>query len=436
MERRSFLKLLASSSAALTFPSIVRAQTLGLNGKIAPSGRIAMGLIGCGGQGRGILGNALRDERIQVIAACDVDEERRVETQKRINDHYDKKADQKNGCAATVDFAEVINRADIDAVLIATPDHWHAIPTVAAARAGKHIYCEKPAATSIVEGRAMADAVARSGIVAQGGNMQRSGSGFQRAIDLVRAGYLGHITRVEVGLPGGSGADANNLQPETPPPGFDYDRWLGPAPVAPYHKMRCHYEWRWNFDYAAGNLGDWVCHHFDIAAVAMGVNHLQPVAIRNVTGQLRTGNPVYNTANAYSFETVYANGVVIHVSSSFKGGARFEGTEGWMFVNRDGLEYSSEALRNVVIPTQSQTLGRGEREHMQNFISCIGTGAKPRSPIAEMHNITAVAHLANAALRSGRSELRWDPSTEKLIGAPDAAAFLSRTYRSPWALPA
>jgi predicted dehydrogenase len=436
MERRSFLKLLATSSAALSFPSIVRAETLGLGGKLPPSERITMGIIGCGFQGRGILGNALRDERVQVVAACDVDEERRTESQKRIAEHYAKKAGMNNACAAYVDFTDITGRSDIDAVLIATPDHWHAINTVAAARAGKHVYCEKPAATTIPEGRAMANAIQRAGVIGQGGNMQRSGSGFQRAIDIIRSGYLGRIHRVEVGLPGGSGGNADNLKPETPPAGFDYDRWLGPAPFVPYHKMRCHYEWRWSFDYAAGNVGDWICHHFDIAALAMGVSQFQPVALRNVTGQLRTGNPLYNTANAYAFEAVYANGVVIHASSDFPGGARFEGANGWISVNRDGLEYSNEALRNIVVPSQNLTIGRGDREHMQNFISCISTGAKPRAPMDEMHNVTAVAHLANIALRSGRSELRWDPSSERLIDAPDAVPFLSRTYRSPWALPA
>ncbi|HTJ78247.1 MAG TPA: Gfo/Idh/MocA family oxidoreductase [Rariglobus sp.] len=436
MKRRSFIKLLAASSAAATFPSIVRSETLGLNGKISPSNRIAMGIIGCGGQGNGILGNALGDDRVQVIAACDVDGERRLKTKQRIIDHYAGKAGLNNVCADYIDYTELTGRTDIDAVLIATPDHWHAMATVAAARTGKHLYCEKPAATTIPEGRAMADAVERAGVIGQGGNMQRSGGGFQRAIDLVRNGYLGQITRVEVGLPGGGGGDINNLQPETPPADFDYDRWLGGSPAVPYHKKRCHWDWRWSFDYGAGQLGDWICHHFDIAAVAMGVAQSQPIAIRNVTGELRRGNPLYNTATSYAFEAVYANGVAINAGSSFRGGAKFIGTDGWVWVDRGGMEYSSDALQNVVIPSQGLTLGRGDRGHMENFISCIISGAKPRAPILEVHNVTTVAHLANAAIRSGRSELRWNPVTESVIDAPDAASFLSRTYRSPWVLPA
>ena len=439
MKRRSFLKLMAASSAAIAFPSIVRAQTLGLGGGTAPSNRIIFGCIGVGGQGTGDMGNILGNPLAQVVAVCDVDQDHRKAAQKRVTEKYtkDTAGETYKGCEEYTDMQQLIARPDIDAVLIATPDHWHSLATVWAANAGKHIYCEKPAASSIPESRTMADAVRRAGVVCQIGSQQRSSGEFQRVIDLARNGFLGKITRVQVGLPAGMSAKGNHtapLAPETPPAGFDYDRWLGPVAYVPYYSARCHWNWRWSFNFAGGQLTDWIGHHFDIAAVAMGVSTTGPVAIRNATAEFPVGDPLFNTATAYSFDAHYANGVVIEVSTKNKGGLRIEGTDGWVFANRGTIEHSSDALRGVVIPSQGLTLGRGTKGHMDNFIDAIRTNSQPRCPIQEAHSVASVAHLANAAFRSGRSELRWDPSTETVIDAPDAARFLLRTYRAPWVL--
>ena len=441
MKRRSFIKLMAASSAAIAFPSIIRAQTLGLGGGTAPSNRITFGCIGLGDQGMGDMGNILGNPLAQVVAVCDVDQARRQNAKKRVTEKYakDTAGGTYKGCEECADMQQIIARPDIDAVLIATPDHWHSLAAVWAANAGKHIYCEKPAASSIPESRAMADAVRRAGVVCQIGSQQRSSGEFQRTIDLARNGFLGKIMRVQVGLPPGMGTRGNHTAPlaaENPPDGFDYERWLGPVAYVPYFTVRCHYNWRWSFNFAGGQLTDWIGHHFDIAAVAMGVSTTGPVAIRKATAEFPVGDPLFNTATAYAFEAHYANNVVIGVSSKNRNGLLIEGTEGWVFANRNVIEHSSEALRGVVIPSQGLTLGRGTKGHMDNFIDAIRTDAQPRCPIHEAHNVASVAHLANAAFLSGRSELRWDPSTETVIDAPDAARFLLRTYRAPWVLPA
>jgi predicted dehydrogenase len=434
LPRRSFLKLLAAGTAAAHLPSIVRAQTLGLGGT-APSELITVGCIGFGGQGNGLLGNFLGNAACRVVAVCDVDATRLDKARQRVDDHHR----APGTCAAYGDYRELLAHPDLDAVVIATPDHWHALMTVHAARAGKHVYCEKPAATSITEGRAMADAVRRAGVVCQIGSMQRSWGEFQRVVELARNGFLGEIKKITVGLPSGPGA--RPVPPdvlakgETPPPTLDYDRWLGPAPAVPYHADRVHYQWRWQFAYGGGQVADWIGHHYDIAALAADVAHLQPVAIRAASARFEDRGAFIETATGYSFQAVYANGTVIDTASSHPGGARIEGTEGWVYANRGVLEHSSEKLRRLVIPAHGYTLSTGPRSHTDDFLAAIATRATPRCPMIEGHNVAAVAHLANAAFRAGVAEIRWDPATESLVDCPEAARFLPRAYRAPHALP-
>lgn len=227
MKRRSFLKLLATSAAGASFPSLVRAETLGLNGKIAPSNRITMGFIGIGAQGGLHLKNRLGNELIQVTALCDVDGEQLKKAEQRV------KEAGKSACFTTRDFREVLARHDVDAVLMALPDHWHALPVILAAQAGKHCYTEKPFSLTIPEGRAMVNAVERAGIVCQVGSQQRSSAAFRRLVELARHGAFGKITRVQVGLPGKYNVPQLTapLPPQEIPKNFDYEMWLGPAPL-------------------------------------------------------------------------------------------------------------------------------------------------------------------------------------------------------------
>jgi predicted dehydrogenase len=435
MQRRSFLKLLAASSAAIAFPSIVRAETLGRNGGVAPSNRVALGYIGVGNQGGGHFRSDLNNPLIQTNGICDVDANRVKAALDKLQSAYaaQTSAGSYKGCFTTGDFRELIARPDIDAVWISVPDHWHALPLIHAARAGKDIYAEKPLSLTIPEGQAMVRAVEESGVVCQIGSQQRSDSGFQRAVQLTRNGFLGKITGVHVGLPGGGGAHIDAPMPsEQIPEGFDYNRWLGPAPDAPYYKLRCHYEFRWNFDYSGGQLTDWIGHHFDIASWAVDKTHTGPVAIKNAQATFNP-NPLYNTATAYSFEAHYADGIVIDISSKNRGGLRIEGEKGWLWVDRGGAEFSNPEW--ATMPFSTCAFHLDPVNHTQNFLDCVKSRQTPICPISEALRTVSVAHLGNAAFRTGRSELQWDPDQQVVIGAPDAEAILTRAYRSPWQLP-
>jgi predicted dehydrogenase len=334
----------------------------------------------------------------------------------------------------THDYRELVARPDIDAVWISTPDHWHALPLIAAAQAGKDIYAEKPLCLTIPEGQAMVRAVEQAGVVCQIGSQQRSGLEFQRAVQLARNGYLGKITRVQVGLPGGGPKKVSNpLYPQAIPEKLNYDFWLGPAPDAPYCKERCHYEFRWIFDYSGGQLTDWIGHHYDIASWALDLTHTGPVAIKNASATF-SDNPLYNTATDYSFEAHYANGIIIEVSSKNKSGLRIEGTDGWVWVTRGKSEFSSPAFQTAIFPSTGFCLE--PVNHTKNFMNAVRTRQKPICPIDEALRTVTVAHLANAAFRTGRSELRWDPEKQEVIDAPDTHGILYRAYRSPWQLPA
>jgi len=419
----------------MVFPSIVRAQTLGLNGKVSPSNRLALGYIGVGHQGGGHFGSGLSNPQIQTNGICDVDQAHLQPALKKLQTAYGKKiaSGTYKGCFTTGDFRELVARPDIDAVWISVPDHWHALPLIAAARAGKDIYAEKPLSLTIPEGQAMVRAVEQSGVVCQIGQQQRSGIQFQRAVQLVRNGFLGKITKVQVGLGGGGGAGlAAPMAPQQVPAGFDYETWLGPAPEAPYYKERCHYQYRWNYDYSGGQLTDWIGHHFDIATWALNLQRTGPVAIKKAEAEFNPG-PLYNTAIHYFFEAHYANGIAIEVFSKNPKGTRIEGENGWLFVSRGAFDVSNPEWLTVQFPTNGFHLD--PIGHTENFLDCVASRKIPICPIEEAHRAVSVAHLANAAFRTGRSELRWDPDAQQVIDAPDAQGILTRAYRSPWQLP-
>ncbi len=440
MQRRSFLRLLAAAPAALAFPQIVKSQTLGLGGGITPSNRLNFALVGAGDQGNGVMGGFLNTAGVQMIAACDVDLKRRDKCKARVEQAYAQRmgtGDYK-GCDTYLDYNEVLARPDLDGVIIATPDHWHALPVIAAARAGKHLYCEKPVANTIAECDAMVAAVERSGVTCQIGNMQRSMAEFRRAISLARAGMLGRITKVEVGLPGGGRfAALANLSP-TPDPGvFDYDRWVGPAPYSAYRDLGqgfSHFNWRWYYEFGGGQLSDWICHHYDIAVLALGLEGEEVSEIREATATIPAAKSELSpAATNYSFQAVYRSGQVISVSDRIRGGLRIEGTEGWIHVSRGQIEHSGN-LRRASIPAEYQIYGTSTTGHAQNLVDCIRNGATTRAPIAEVVRTNRVAILANAAFRSGNARLAWDAATGEVTGAPDAQRFLTRTYRAPYSL--
>lgn len=456
MKRRSFLKLLSTGAVASTFPSIVRAETLGLNGKISPSNRVNLALIGLGSQGSLHLKNNLGNDRMQFVALCDVDRERLDLGKKVLEEGY---ADRREsgvfrGVFETQDFREVIARSDVDALLIVLPDHWHALPTILGAQAGKDIFVEKPFSMTIPEGRAMVSAVERSGAICQVGSQQRSSRAFRRLVELVHCGALGKIVRTQVGLPGRYDVPklVAPLAPQEIPSTFDYDMWLGPAPWAPYYKERCRSFFRYNYDYSGGSLTDWVGHHFDLAQWALGLNRTGPLAIKNAKANF-WDSPIYNTPKTYSFEAHYEGGTVIEVANQDEqgnyaigsifddsdGGIFMEGTDGWVKVGRARQAFSSPRLQTMMLPSDGERLDdpaeTKRSSHLDNFLDCVRTRRPNIISAEEGHRTASVAHLANLAFRTGRSELRWDPVQERVLDAPDAERLLARAYRAPWQLP-
>ncbi|HBY60562.1 MAG TPA: gfo/Idh/MocA family oxidoreductase [Solibacterales bacterium] len=418
----------------------------GSQGRPAASDRVTLGVIGCGNQGTNDLFGFLRDERVQVVAVCDVNRESAGYWDGRLagreparhivewNYAREKRSGLYKGCAAYDDFRKLIARDDIDAVLLALPDHWHAIPTVAAAKAKKHIYGEKPLSLTVADGRAMVNAVKASGVVFQTGSQQRSDARFRKACELVRNGRLGRLTTVRCGLPGGTpdfGRTGHRKEPEPVPEGFLYDFWLGPAPEAPYSPARCHVNYRWNLDYSGGQITDWGGHHPDIAHWAMGMDASGPVAIRNAKGVFAS-DKVWNTATEFYFEAVYANGVTMIVSHRERGGVTFEGTEGKVWVNRGAIEAEPKSLLDVEFGAGDVRLYES-KDHFRNFVDCVLTKKEPVAPIEAAHRSITVAHLGNIALKLGR-DLRWDAQKERFAGDEAADRMLSRPLRAPWKL--
>lgn len=424
--------LIRASSVA---PVIVPARVLGAT---APSNRMNIAFIGTGNNGYGSIRGFMGNDRVRVVAVCDVNREgpgywdgtvRGYEPARRlVNNYY---AD--TGCAVTTDYREILDRPDIDAVYIATPDHWHCIHVIDAAAAKKHIFCQKPLSLTVAEGRLMSDAVRKAGVTFQTGSQQRSDPHFHRACELVRNGAIGKLQTVRVGLPGGTpdfGKVGHLVQPVPVPEGFDYQRWLGPAPESPYCPARVGVNYRWNRDYSGGQITDWGAHHIDIAQWGIGAELSGPTAIRNAHGKFAE-HPVYNTATEYSFECEYPNGVRMHVSSeSERGGVTFEGSDGWIWCDRGRHDSSSPEIWNRTIPANGVRLYQS-LDHVTNFVDCVFARKPTVAPIEVAHRSITVAHLANIALLTGR-DIRWDPAKETIAGDSGASDMLKRTWRAPY----
>jgi len=418
LTRRRFLGRSAGlATAAVALPAIVPSTVFGTS---APSERITFGCIGLGGQGtsnmRGFKGNP----NGQIVALCDVDAA-----------HVERAREMagldKGSCYN--DFRAVLARDDVDAVSIATPDHWHVPIAVAAVRRGKDVYCEKPLTLTIQEGRVLADAVARYKRVFQTGSQQRSGEGFRKACELVRNGYLGEIKTVEVGINGNNRKCEPTWEPQPVPEGFDYDMWLGPAPYEPYHEQRCHYQFRFILEYSGGQVTNWGAHHLDIAQWGLGMDHSGPVEIIG-DGEFPTTG-LFTTATRVHFEMTYANGIKLTCSTS-GGHVRFEGTEGWVNVTRSSLKTEPASLATHVIKPDELHLYKSN-DHKGNFLECVKSRQDPICTAEIGHRSSTVCHLGNIAMLLKRP-LKWDPVKEEFIGDPVANAMRSRPRRAPWTL--
>jgi predicted dehydrogenase len=412
LSRRRFLKQVAG---AVAFPYFVPVSTSGGAGAVAASSRITMGFIGTGGRGRHNMRAFTAEADVQVVAVCDVDASHREKGQIQAGLSAD---------SAYNDFRELLARDDIDAVAISTPDHWHVPISVAAARAGKDIYCEKPLTLAIAEGRSLCNEVGRRGCVFGVGSQQRSEGVFHLANELVRSGRIGELNIVKVGLPGSRSSGPVPVMPV--PEGFDYDMWLGPAPWKPYTKARCHGKFRHIFDYSGGKFIDWGTHHLDIVQTVLGADDSGPVEIVG-TGQF-PGDGIYDTALSYSVDFTYAGGTKVNASTSHRGGILFEGSEGWVFVNRGVIETGPKSI------FQANEIGRYKRPtHYRDFLDCVRLRRDPAAPVEVGHRSSTVCHLGNIAMLLGR-KLHWDPQKERVLNDATAQRMTTRSMRSPWRL--
>jgi len=424
--RRTLLKRTAGLAGAATFPYIVPSSAIGNAGTVAASERITIGFIGVGGHGQGVnLKNFLGFADAQAIAVCDVDPVNRNAGRDMVNKKYGN-----NDCATYNDFRDVLARADIDAVMISTPDHWHVPIAIAAAKAGKDIECEKPTLT-VAEGRVLCETMKRYGRVFQWSTEDRSVDVYHRMCELVRNGRIGKVHTIRVELPSGPNTPGDP-KPMPVPEGFDYNMWLGPAPWAPYTKDRCHWNFRWIQDYSGGQLTDWGAHLLDGAQWGNNTEHTGPVEVEGKGEFWPDG--LYDTAKEYQIEYKYADGVRLIVTSGTPS-LRFEGTEGWIG-NRGWraplLAEPKSILDSVIGPNEIHlyTCPAGEQ---RNFLDCVKSRKECYFPPEIGQRCFTIAHIGNISMLLGR-KLRWDPDNERFIDDEQANRMLSRSMRSPWRL--
>lgn len=442
--RRKFIKQAGiAASALIIVPTIIPAGCVGKGGQIAPSDKINLAFIGAGNQATNDVMNFLDDDRVQITLICDVNRKSdgywdgRVAGREYIRDivngFYSKKYNKKyNACTDIEDFREVIARKDIDAVEVVTPDHWHSIPVLMAAAAKKDIYCQKPLALTIAEGRAMSDAVRHHNVVFQTGSQQRSNAHFHRICELLVNDRIGELKTVICGLPSGTpdfGKKAHLTDISPVPEGFDYNMWLGPAPDVPYRPCASHVNFRWVLDYSGGQLTDWGGHHPDIVQWGMGTQYTGPVKIRNAKATW-SDHPVYNTATDFYFESLYENGVELIIESGKNQGVTFIGTEGKLWANRGAHKIEPESMTDTVIGPDEIHLYKSD-DHFRNFIDCVISREEPIAPVEAAHRSITIAHLGNIAMMLEK-DLDWDPVSEKVTNVPEANTMLSRKMREPW----
>jgi predicted dehydrogenase len=431
--RRRFLRQAAAGAATVAAPYVVPARVLGAEGATLPSDRVVMGVIGTGGQGQYLLGEFMNEPDVQIVAVCDVDAAHLNPAIAMVNDRY-----QNRDCQGFGDFRELLARDDLDAVAVVTPDHWHALISIAAAKAGKDVYCEKPLANSIGEGRAICNAVRDNNRILQCGSHERSNPNVRRACELVRSGRLGKIHTVRINLPCDEDHHRRIMAvKDVPPPmpvpaGFDFDFWLGHTPVVPYTEKRCHFGWRFILSYGGGEMTDRGAHIIDIAQLALGMDGAGPVefAARGVA----SATSLFNAFFEYDFENVYANGArMIGTSRTGPRGVGFEGDSGKLFVHVHGgaMEAEPASLLQEGIADDEIQLGR-TASHRRNFLDAVRSRTPPFATAEIGHRTATICHLNNIAMRIGR-RFRWDPVAER-TNDDEANALLTPTMRASWTL--
>lgn len=401
-------KFLASTAAALGLAPLayLRAQ------QGSPNDEIAMGVVGCGGQGIGNMTNFLNIEGVRVVAVCDVDSKQAAKAKAKVDGHY-----KNSDCKIYANHGDLLQHAGLDVVSLATPDHWHARIGIDAANAGKDVYGEKPFTWGLAEGRMLVEALKKNNRVWQTGCWQRSGGEFRRFKALIENDTLGKITRFECGTPAGMSIKQHAPEDQwpaligKPPANIDWKAYCGPVGDFPYHPMIHPWNWRWHNSFGGGQLLDWVGHHVDIALWTLALDHTGPVKMEG-TGEAGT-HKFFNTYVKYSYQGTFADGRVLEVRSDFAG-TRFTGEKGWIHVNRGKLEASDrEMLRNL--PADFNTK---PPSHYQNFIDCVRSREPTVAPAEGTHRAASFGQLAIVAMDS-KQPLNWDPKAEKVLDSPE-----------------
>lgn len=431
--RRQFVK---TSVVGFAAPYIVPSSIFGAN---APSERINVGCIGVGRMGLGDITDIQGFEDVQIIAVCDVDSKRAAYAKKFVEEKYaaQTQAGTYKGCTSYGDYRQLLERKDIDAVMICTPDHWHVLPAIAAAKAGKDIFLQKPLSLTIEEGRALSDAVKKYSTVFIVGSQQRSDARFRFACELVRNNRIGKLRTVKVGF----GLDPGTTpQPPMPvPENLNYDMWLGPAPYAGYTEKRVHPQkgygrpgWLRIRDYGWGMITGWGSHHMDIAHWGMGTEYTGPVEIKGWAEFPKDG--LWDVHGDFSVEYKYANGVnlICAGNSRNKQGILFEGSEGWVHVKRGFIDAQPKSLLTSQIGPDELHLYKSDH-HKGNFIQCIKSRAETVAPVEIAHRSCSACVLGGISMLLPRT-LKWDPAAEKFIDDAEADRMVSRPMRSPWSL--
>jgi predicted dehydrogenase len=409
---------------------------------VAASETLHVGLIGCGGQGRGIMRGAMSKKGVQVVAVCDVDKNRREDT-------VTKELKGSKEVKQYEDFRQLLDNKDINAVLIATPDHWHALVAIDAMRKGKDVYCEKPLTLTIDEGKALVKTAKATKRIFQVGSQQRSEGPFRFACELVRNGRIGKIETIETWI--GSNPVGGPFKSSEVPEGLNWDFWLGPTPKVEYIKQRCHYDFRWWYDYSGGKMTDWGAHHNDIAQWALGMDDGGPISVASTAAEPSKKPDSYNCHPTFEITYGYKSGAKV-ICKSQENGVLIEGEDGkWIFVHRGGIIASDQGKEK---PTSNKGVKSGGKSkildeplgkdatrlyvstnHMQNWLDCIKTRKPTTCPAEVGHRSVTVCHLGTICMRLGGKKLAWDPAAEKF---EDEAAnkMLSRPIRGEWKLEA
>jgi predicted dehydrogenase len=437
ISRRRFIAL---SSLAAVAPAIIPASALGQGGKPAPSNRITMGVVGWGMQGPGNTGAFMSFNDCQVVASCNVDKNHLQASRDAINGRY-----KNQDCKPYADYREMMARKDIDTVMLAVPDHWHALLAIEAAKNKKDIYGEKPLARTIAEQQAIVKAVQKHERIWQTGSWQRSERHFHYACEVVRNGLIGKIKRVEVGLPAGHNdfkGTRDKMAVTPPPPELDYETWIGPAQLQPYIEGRVHMNWRWNYNTGGGQLLDWIGHHCDIAHWGLGNDDkIGPLEVEG-QGEVPAPEAVWNTCTKYRITAKYPDDIEFVIAGGhrdIRGGTKWIGTDGWVWVNRsNAFESSKESLmdarrlpedvRKVKLP-----LTEGANPHYRNFLDSVKSRKPTVTPVEVAHHSAIPGHLGLIAMLSGH-KIKWDAKREKIISDRDASKLMTRDYRKPWKL--